>query len=100
MGYEGYVQVLCENGHLSQESHDVDIIECLAPGCKAEKIAFINHVDNTNCDEFGVIPTFVRVTESEFMWKFVWNIWKSKRRKCSKLCSGCCKAQGGNKRCV
>ena len=55
MSYEGYVQLICENGHLTSEDayyHDGTEPECSI--CKG-KILWENQVDQTNCDEFGAI---------------------------------------------
>jgi len=56
MSYEGHHQFLCANGHLwsAPENYGTEEYEP-CPYCKAE-IAFDNPVDDTNGDEYGVIP--------------------------------------------
>lgn len=55
MSYEGYVQVICKNGHLDHCPDD-----CLydedepCEYCGAE-IVWRNHVDDTNCEDYGYI---------------------------------------------
>jgi len=58
MSYEGYEQHLCQNGHLYQTTDSYhwndsgdngNCTECQAPS------AFVNAVDDTNCDAFGII---------------------------------------------
>jgi hypothetical protein len=53
MSYEGYEQVLCENGHLSvvDAYNDLQMFLC---SCGA-KAAWSNSVDQTNCEEVGLI---------------------------------------------
>lgn len=60
MSYEGYTQNLCANGHyyVSGEGIYNDVGPCQC-GALA---AFTNHVDDTNCDEYGIIPTTVFTT--------------------------------------
>lgn len=55
MSYEGYCQFLCSNGHLWEEGENYgskDYGPC--PDCGAG-IVFQNSVDQTNCDEVGII---------------------------------------------
>jgi hypothetical protein len=55
MSYEGYVQLICENGHLTSEDtyyHDMTEPECSI--CKG-KILWENQVDETNGDDVGKI---------------------------------------------
>lgn len=54
MSYEGYAQHICENGH----RYDRDVYDheetCLHCGAKS---VFYNGVDETNCDQYGMIPS-------------------------------------------
>lgn len=55
MSYEGYVQCICSAGHFfSASAYD----EKLICSCGKEA-AWHNNVDDTNCDEYGVIPVSV-----------------------------------------
>ena len=56
MSYEGYVQILCNNGHRFGIDAYSDIDNC--PYC-GESIAFYNAVDVTNCDDYGIIPDVI-----------------------------------------
>jgi hypothetical protein len=51
MSWEGFAQVICQNGHYCRVDADCD--EC--PICHAE-LAWINIVDDTNCESAGEIP--------------------------------------------
>lgn len=57
MSYEGYIQELCANGHLSEEPEsycDYEVgARCLV--CGAE-IVWKNSVDDTNGDACGAVP--------------------------------------------
>ena len=56
MSYEGYVQVLCANGHYHSfdENYDSDeTVEC--PDCGAN-IVWRNRVDDTNGESYGKVP--------------------------------------------
>ena len=56
MSYEGHYNFLCQNGHLWTEPENYGSAgygPC--PECKAE-IVWQNAVDETNCDDVGVIP--------------------------------------------
>lgn len=64
MSYEGYVQVICEEGHLSKISIFDDGKRC--PHC-GKLFVWNNHVDDTNCDDIGYIPT--EVLEEHFTLK-------------------------------
>jgi len=59
MGWEGYSQNFCENGHFFEMS--VDVYDCdPLPKCSCSaSITFRNVVDDTNCDARGVIPSSV-----------------------------------------
>ena len=49
MSFQGYYQIICENGHLSTcdvYDFEFEVFEC--PICKGKK-AFRNLVDQTNC---------------------------------------------------
>jgi hypothetical protein len=54
MSYEGYAQVLCDNGHLYETGDDYmpqeDCPHCGRPPC------WVNPVNDTNCDAVGRIP--------------------------------------------
>jgi hypothetical protein len=50
MSYEGYTQVICENGHLfERDCRDDSLCDCGALD------AWTNEVDDTNCDAYGII---------------------------------------------
>lgn len=57
MSYEGYEQHICENGHYFNVpctySFEEETAEC--PECKAPS-AWMNMVNDTNCDSYGIIP--------------------------------------------
>lgn len=54
MSYEGYTQNLCINGHYfdSGEGNYNAIGPC--PECRGDPV-WTNHVDETNCESYGVI---------------------------------------------
>lgn len=61
MSYEGYSQVICKNGHLSSIPEDYGMN--LNPKCHCgQKWAWWNHVNQTNCDDVGIIPDSVMDT--------------------------------------
>ena len=51
MSYEGHTQVICSNGHYF-ERDAYNKMKCF---CQADD-AWINEVDDTNCDSCGIIP--------------------------------------------
>ena len=51
MSYEGYVQMLCANGHYQTDDGET---EARCEVCEA-KIGWFNGVDDTNCDSYGYI---------------------------------------------
>ena len=53
MSYEGYAQQICENGHLYER--DVYDSEESCPHCQGKSV-FYNGVDETNCEQYGIIP--------------------------------------------
>lgn len=55
MSYEGYDQVICEDGHLSTVDCWDDDSACFICGGKR---VWRNGVDDTNCDEMGIIHDF------------------------------------------
>lgn len=55
MSYEGYVQVLCENGHLFVTDAYYDEQTLVCSRCPASGV-FFNHVDETNGPPQGEIP--------------------------------------------
>ena len=56
MSYEGHRNFLCANGHLWDEPENYGNEDCgPCPYCKAE-IVWENAVDETNCDDIGIIP--------------------------------------------
>lgn len=50
MSYEGYYQAVCEKGH----RFDMDVYHEARCECGA-KAAFVNSVDDTNCDSYGIV---------------------------------------------
>ena len=60
MSYEGRIQAICTAGHYMEfpENYGGEdpTCECGAP------LAWINSVDDTNCDAFGIIPPNVLTT--------------------------------------
>lgn len=59
MSYEGYVQIICANGHL----YEAPVGDGYGHTCRCgAKLAWMNHVDQTNNPGDGVIPKaeFVR----------------------------------------
>lgn len=56
MSYEGYEQHICQNGHRfnTQCSYMLDEDKTMCPICEAPSV-WCNGVDDTNCDEYGVI---------------------------------------------
>lgn len=60
MSYEGFRQLLCERGHLVEvDCYEQDPLQCdrLHEGELCGKpIVFTNQVDDTNGDQWGVIP--------------------------------------------
>lgn len=60
MSYEGYVQCLCKNGHYFEEDERYDFAEVRSEygicGICNSEIIWTNHVDDTNCDQWGAIP--------------------------------------------
>lgn len=56
MSYEGYEQCICKSGHYF-ENHDIYGMdgEANCPHCK-EPAAWVNSVDDTNCESSGIIP--------------------------------------------
>ena len=54
MSYEGYVQRICEAGHLSRADAYDDPSTCFC----GHKVVFRNSVDQTNGDDMGIIPAF------------------------------------------
>ncbi len=58
MSYEGYVQYICESGHyytgpaLYGEPNE-SVCQC------GKTAAWSNDVDDTNCDEYGIVPVAV-----------------------------------------
>lgn len=56
MSYEGTEQHICENGHLWEQgcTYSMDESDSHCPYCKA-KSAFCNQIDDTNCDQIGII---------------------------------------------
>lgn len=64
MSYEGYVQILCANGHwdMQPEPYEDSLDPC--PFCGA-KPAWTNHVDDTNCDSIGRID--LRLLRQKFL---------------------------------
>jgi hypothetical protein len=61
MSYEGYVQVICDNGHYSERDALFRRAVC---NCGAAD-AWQNDVDQTNCDSWGYIP--VEILEEKFL---------------------------------
>lgn len=55
MSYEGYVQGICQNGHLNRYAEHYGSEPYICPDCKSD-LAWQNAVDQTNCDEWGFIP--------------------------------------------
>lgn len=57
MSYAGYYQNICSNGHKAEVSSEVEYGYSNTPKCKfcGEKIVFSNSVDQTNCEEWGII---------------------------------------------
>ncbi len=58
MSYEGYVQGICENGHLTHFQEPYIWGDSKPHACEVceASIAWHNPVDQTNCDDFGIIP--------------------------------------------
>ncbi len=55
MSYEGYTQNICKAGHYYERDCYEEYELCGVPGC-TEPPAWSNSVDQTNGEEFGVIP--------------------------------------------
>jgi hypothetical protein len=53
VSYEGYVQTICENGHYGEHNDYDDLETCSVCGAP---FAMYNCVDDTNCEQSGVIP--------------------------------------------
>ena len=58
MSYEGWIQIICERGHYHAMDSNIEDKRC--PAIVAHKPclappAVENHVDDTNCDSFGLI---------------------------------------------
>jgi hypothetical protein len=68
MSYEGYYQVLCEEGHLFiVDAYDWQYGEeepNICPIC-GKKPVWENAVDDTNCDQFGLIHLQVKIPGEE-----------------------------------
>ncbi len=60
MSYEGYLQCICENGHYFERN-----VENGGPCLCGSPAAWTNEVDQTNCDENGVIK--FSVIEEKFL---------------------------------
>lgn len=73
MSYSGWRQIFCKNGHYFEVSSICSTIQCDYCG---EDAGFINEVDNTNGDEYGIITI-------EDLKRFI----ISDERKC--LCKDC-----------
>lgn len=56
MSYEGRVQHICANGHYSETDAYMSGFKCESCG---QPSAWSNSVDDTNCDEAGIIPQSV-----------------------------------------
>jgi hypothetical protein len=58
MSYVGYEQHLCKSGHLFAQDSEYFPGEVDAPNCPycGEPSVFFNSVDNTNGEEWGLIP--------------------------------------------
>lgn len=59
MGYSGRIQMICENSHYWTESDNVFDKRLSLPDhtchiCK-HPVVWVNFVDDTNCDEFGIV---------------------------------------------
>lgn len=54
MSYEGYEQLICDKGHYYVASCWDEKPKCL--DCGSAVIAWHNSVDDTNCDDWGIIP--------------------------------------------
>lgn len=71
MSFEGYYQVLCKNGHYWEDAYCYHVHspgEEPCPACDPEewrcddcgaKRAWINTVDDTNCDDYGKVELTV-----------------------------------------
>jgi hypothetical protein len=65
MSYEGYDQILCANGHFTTRDA-YDDREDTCSFCGAEFV-WRNDVDQTNCEEFGVIDmSKLLIAETKF----------------------------------
>lgn len=53
MSYEGYTQLLCPTGHYFEK--DCNDSERTCPEC-GQKACWENSVDDTNCEQTGLIP--------------------------------------------
>ncbi|TXH11681.1 MAG: hypothetical protein E6R04_01130 [Spirochaetes bacterium] len=54
MSYEGYSQCICVNGHFTNISESYgERLKC--PVCSRTKFAWVNEVDETNCDSYGYV---------------------------------------------
>ena len=73
MSYEGSVQLICENGHLTLEDtyyHDMTETNPECSVCKG-KILWENHVDETNGESVGLIlrndmDKYFKIQEEKF----------------------------------
>lgn len=82
MGYNGFVQRWCPDGHywttpdrgLSQQP-DKDLKQdSVCPVCEKSHAAY-NEVDNTNCDSFGFIDITNRLPSYKEICTGEWHFW-------------------------
>ena len=59
MSYEGRIQVICKNGHYGVREASYNFDEEDAPCSCGAELAWINSVDDTNCEAWGEIPESV-----------------------------------------
>jgi len=73
MSFEGYQQMLCKNGHQIIDNADADASKVKCYFCKAP-IVWWNIVDDTNCDQYGLVKLKVKTKEIKCTCKECGNI--------------------------